>query len=92
MLTLGMLRHIVTQTSAGDDTPVLIRTRMVDGTMQADDINDIGMFEVGRRQWSDLVLPGVPNVTAGRALIVSTLAPVDTAYGPGVVRHNGGES
>lgn len=77
-LTMGMLRRIVTQSSLSDDAPVLIRTRSIDGSMQADAVNDIGTIEAGLRNWRDLVVPGVPNVTPIRALVLSTLEPMAT--------------
>jgi len=80
MLTAGKLRDILRTPSIGDDMPVLIRTRMIDGSMQADDINDIGVLSVGRRDWANLIAPGIADVKATRCLVVSCLEPIESHF------------
>lgn len=73
-LTAGKLREILKSVSVGDDMPVLIR-RYELGQMVADDVNDIGVIECGRQQWSNLIAPGLPIVQALPCLVLSTLEP-----------------
>jgi hypothetical protein len=80
MLTCGKLREILASPSINDAMPVCIRTRMIDGTMQADDVNDIGVVNIGRRNWSKLILPGVADVELVPSLLISTLEPVSSAW------------
>jgi 2-phospho-L-lactate transferase/gluconeogenesis factor (CofD/UPF0052 family) len=73
MLTIRKLYAVLGEVISRypDDIEVVIEV----SEGQAESINSVGVAQVGVKNWNDLVVVGVPNVTAKPALMLSTEAP-----------------